>query len=144
MITMNIASLTRLVDFKSMYALEIIVLVKSKFSLETIYWIHAVLLPYGLHCSLDNLHLCGKIKVLLFREGHKKLAQFSPRFWHCHVTSKPWGRLHQIFVTFSEKLNFATLNMKSTFKSWFLRKIWLYTPFFTLMNWWNLRKLGSE
>ena len=46
-------------------------------------------------------------KVQLFWEDHKNSVQSSSRFSRYLVMSKPWGRLCQIFVSFSEKLNFT-------------------------------------
>ena len=52
-------------------------------------------------------------KVQLFWEGHKNLAQSSSRFWHL-----TWGRLCQIFVAFSEKLNFTVLDEEDSRSFW--------------------------
>ena len=57
---------------------------------------------------------CG-IKVQLFWEGHKNLAQSSSRFWRNYVMSKPWGWLRQIFVALSEKLKFKVREQKLQF-----------------------------
>ena len=45
-------------------------------------------------------------KVQFFWEGHKDLVQSSSWFWRFLVMSKLRWRLRQIFVAFSEKLNF--------------------------------------
>ena len=60
---------------------------------------------------------CFKRKVQLFWEGHKNLAQSSSRFWRYLVMSKPWGRLRQISVAFSEKLNFNIM-LTAFLKGW--------------------------
>ena len=59
-------------------------------------------------------HFISNLKVQLFWEGHKNLVQTSSRFWCYLVMSKPWGRLHQIFVAFSEKLNFTSTDWLET------------------------------
>ena len=51
-------------------------------------------------------------KVELFWEEHKNLSQSALRFWTYEVMSKPWDGLLQIFVAFSEKLNFTYTNEK--------------------------------
>ena len=50
------------------------------------------------------------VKFSFSEKDTKNLAQSSSRFWHYLVKSKPWGRLRQIFVFFSEKLNFTYYN----------------------------------
>ena len=49
----------------------------------------------------------SNVKVQFLWEGHKDLVQPSSRFWRYLVMSKPCGRLRQILVAFSEKLNFT-------------------------------------
>ena len=64
-----------------------------------------------------------EFKVQLFWEGHKNLVQSSSRFWSYYAMSKPWGRLHQFFVAFSEQLNFTSFSLLKNFhwmKNWYI------------------------
>ena len=49
-----------------------------------------------------------KCKVNIFWEGHKNVAQLSLFFWHYLVASNHKWKTSQIFVAFSEYLNFNT------------------------------------
>ena len=54
----------------------------------------------------EEIKMVLALKFSFSEKATKNLVQSASRFWHCLVTSKPWGWLYQIFVAFSEKLNF--------------------------------------
>ena len=56
-----------------------------------------------------------KIKVQLFWEGHKNLRHSPIWFWHLLSNVKTIRRMAQIFVAFSEKLNFSIALSKPNF-----------------------------
>ena len=67
--------------------------------------------PIGRNSRIWVLFLTSydcRLRVIFFLRRPQRFGlQSSSRFWRYLLVSKPWGRLRQIFVAFSEKLNFG-------------------------------------